>query len=59
MNLKDYLNNVCDETMDEFEKEQKLINNLKTYKFVPKKKRNKNLEKLPPFIREAFNKQYH
>ena len=59
MNLKDYLNNVCHEPLDEYEKEQKLINNLKSYKFVPKKKRNKNLEKLPPFIREAFTKQYH
>ena len=58
-NLKDYLNNVCDEPMDDFEKEQKLINNIKNYNFFPKKKRNKNLEKMPLFIREVFAKQYH
>ena len=60
MNSKDYFNKNNNENgLDEFEKEQKLINNIKSYKFVPKKRRNKNLEKMPLFIREVFTKQYH
>ena len=35
MNIKDYLNN--NDSLDEFEKEEKLINNIKTYRYVPKK----------------------
>ena len=57
MNIKDYLNN--NDSLDEFEKEQKLINNIKTYRYVPKKIRNKNLERMPNYIREIFSKQYN
>ena len=60
MNIKNNLNiNNNEDELDEFEKEQKLINNIKNYKFVPKRKINKNLEKMPHFIREVFSKQYH
>ena len=42
--------------LDEFEKEERLIKNLRSYKSVPKRRRNKNLDILPQYIRDIFAK---
>ena len=44
------------EPLDEFEKEERLIKSLKSFRSVPKKKRNKNFDILPQYIREIFAK---
>ena len=55
MRLKDFLNQNR-KPKDEFEKEQKLIKDMKCFKVTPKFKRNKNYDILPLHIREALNK---
>lgn len=44
------------EPLDEFEKEERLIKSLRSFKSVPKKKRNKNFDVLPQYIRDIFAK---
>ena len=44
------------EPLDEFEKEQRLIKKLKSYKPVIKRRRNKNLDVLPQYVRDIFTK---
>ena len=55
MRLKDFLNQNR-KPKDEFEKEQKLIKDMKCFKVTPKFKRNKNYDILPLHIREALIK---
>ena len=55
MRLRDYLNQNNKPT-DEFEKEQKIIKDMRCFKFAPKLKRNKNYDILPIHIREALKK---
>ena len=43
--------------LDEFEKEERLINKLRSYKSVPKRRRNKNFDILPQYIRDIFAKK--
>ena len=54
-NYRDYM--IRNEPLDEFEKEEKLIKKLKSYKTVPKRKRNENLDLLPQHVRDAFAKK--
>ena len=54
MRLKEYLNQ-NNKPMDEFEKEQRLIKDMKCFKVVTKFKRNKNYDILPLHIREALS----
>ena len=42
--------------LDAFEKEERLIKSLKSFKSVPRKKRNKNFDILPQYIRDIFSK---
>ena len=51
-NFKDFM--IRKQPLDEFEKEEKLIKKLRSYKTVPKRKRNNNLDLLPHYIRDAF-----
>ena len=51
-NFKDFM--IRKQRLDEFEKEEKLIKKLRSYKTVPKRKRNNNLDLLPHYIRDAF-----
>ena len=44
------------EPLDEFEKEQRLIKKLKSYKPVIKRRRNKNLDVLPQYVRDICTK---
>ena len=53
---KDYLRINKNRRKDDFELEQEEIAKSKKYKIIPKKKRNRNLDLLPPHIREALNK---
>ena len=53
-NLRDIMKRK--EPLDEFEKEERLIKNLRSYKSVPKRRRNKNLDILPQYIRDIFAK---
>ena len=55
MRLKDFLNKNR-EPKDEFEKEQKIIKDMKCFKVPPKLKRNKVYDILPNHIREALTK---
>ena len=57
LSLKEYLNKNKNRKKDDFEREQDEIARSKKYKVIPKKKRNRNLDLLPPHIREALNKQ--
>ena len=43
--------------LDEFEKEERLIKQLRSYKSVPKRRRNKNFDILPQYIRDIFAKK--
>ena len=54
-NFKDFM--IRKQPLDEFEKEEKLIKKLRSYKTVPKRKRNNNLDLLPLYIRDAFAKK--
>ena len=53
-NLRDIMKR--QEPLDEFEKEERLIKNLRSYKSVSKRRRNKNLDILPQYIRDIFAK---
>ena len=53
-NMKDIMKKK--EPLDEFEKEERLIKSLKSFRTVPKKKRNKNFDILPQYIRDIFSK---
>ena len=55
MNLKEFLKQ-SNEPKDEYEKEQRVIKNLRSYKILPKFKRNKNYDFLPSYLRESLNK---
>ena len=55
MNLKEFLGQ-SNEPKDEYEREQKIIKNLRSYKALPKFKRNKNYDFLPNYLRESLNK---
>lgn len=55
MRLKDFLN-IDTKPKDEFEKEQRLIKEMKCFKVVTKFKRNKNYDILPIHIRQALSK---
>ena len=44
------------EPLDEFEKEERLIKSLKSFRSVPKRRRNKNFDILPQYIRDIFAK---
>lgn len=55
MNLKEFLNQ-SNQPKDEYEKEQRIIKNLRSYKVLPKFKRNKNYDFLPLYLRESLNK---
>ena len=55
MNLREFLGQ-SNEPKDEFEREQRVIKNLRSYKALPKFKRNKNYDFLPSYLREALNK---
>ena len=43
--------------LDEFEKEERLIKKLRSYKSVPKRRRNKNFDIMPQYIRDIFAKK--
>ena len=63
MTLKQYLLKDKDD-LDEFEKENILINKLKTQRYIShihRNKRNKNLDILPQYLKDKFNNQikYH
>ena len=51
--------NPNNEPLDEFEKQEKIIKDIKSHKSPIKNKRNKNFDKLPEYIREAFSKNFH
>ena len=53
-NMKDIIKKK--EPLDEFEKEERLIKSLKSFRSVPKKKRNRNFDVLPQYIRDIFSK---
>jgi hypothetical protein len=55
MKLKEFLEQ-SNEPKDEFEKEQRIIKNLRSFKVLPKFKRNKNYDFLPAYLRESLNK---
>ena len=58
--VKDIMNK-NEESLDEFEKEEKKIKNSRYYKSRPKNNRNKYLDVLPEYIKEIFTKKlnYH
>ena len=49
------------DNLDDFEKEEKIIKDIKSHKSQPRTKRNKNFDMLPEYIREIFTKKlnYH
>ena len=55
MSLKKYLSQ-SKEPKDEFEKEERLIKNILSYKVISKFKRNKNYDFMPAYLRESLNK---
>ena len=55
MNLREFLGQ-SNEPKDEFEREERIIKNLRSYKALPKFKRNKNYDFLPFYLRESLNK---
>ena len=52
--MKDLI--VKKDPLDEVEKEERLIKSLKSFRSVPRKRRNKNFDILPQYIREIFDK---
>ena len=54
MSLREYLEQ-SNEPKDEYEKEQREIKNMRSYKIFKKSKRNKNFDFLPAYFREALN----
>jgi hypothetical protein len=57
LSLKEFLSKNDNRVKDDWEREQDLIEKMKKIRIVPKKKRNRNLDLLPPHIREALNQQ--
>ena len=60
MSIKEYLNKNEREKnrkKDDFEIEEEQIKQMKKYKIIPKKKRNKNLDVLPSHLRDLLQKQ--
>jgi hypothetical protein len=60
MSIRDYLNKNEKEKnrkKDDFEIEEEQIKQMKKYKIIPKKKRNKNLDVLPSHLRDLLQKQ--
>jgi hypothetical protein len=60
MSIKEYLNKNEKEKnrkKDDFEIEEEQIKQMKKYKIIPKKKRNKNLDVLPSHLRDLLQKQ--
>ena len=55
MNLMEFLGQ-SNEPKDEFEKEERIIKNLRSFKALPKFKRNKNYDFMPFYLRESLNK---
>ena len=55
-NMKEIFNDKI-EPLDEYEKEMRIIKNIKCFKSQPKFRRNKNLEMLPEYIRNLFTKK--
>ena len=55
MNIKEFLKH-SNEPKDEYEKEQREIKILRSFKALPKFKRNKNYDFLPSYLRESLNK---
>ena len=45
--------------LDEFEKEERLIKSLKSFKSHPKRRRNKNFDIMPQYIRDIFSKNVY
>ena len=45
--------------LDEFEKEERLIKSLKSFKSHPKRRRNKNIDIMPQYIRDIFSKNVY
>ena len=56
-NFKEIMNSSDNTTMDQFEIEEKMIKDMKSYKSQPKAKRNKNFDKLPEYFRDIFSKK--
>ena len=54
--IKEILNNTV-ESLDDFEKEQKIIKLIKAHKTQPKNNRNRNFGILPKYIRVFFSKK--
>ena len=60
MSIREYLNKNEKEKnrkKDDFEIEEEQIKQMKKYKIIPKKKRNKNLDVLPSHLRDLLQKQ--
>ena len=55
MNLREFLGQ-SNEPKDDFEREERIIKNLRSFKALPKFKRNKNYDFLPSYLRESLNK---
>ena len=51
------MNSSDNTVMDQFEIEEKMIKDMKSYKSQPKAKRNKNFDKLPEYFRDIFSKK--
>ena len=56
-NMKEIMNSSDNTPMDQFEIEEKMIKDMKSYKSQPKAKRNKNFDKLPEYFRDIFSKK--
>ena len=56
-NMKEIMNSSDNTAMDQFEIEEKMIKDMKSYKSQPKAKRNKNFDKLPAYFRDIFSKK--
>lgn len=54
--FKEIMNNNI-QTLDEYEKEQKMIRKIKDHQSLPKTKRNTSLDLMPEYIRDIFNKK--
>ena len=57
MTIKELINKT-DEPKDEFEKEEKLIKKMMSYKAVQRRKRNKALDILPEYVKNVLSKRF-
>ena len=55
-NMKEIMNS-SDIPLDQFEIEERMIKDMKSYKSQPKAKRNKNFDKLPAYFRDILSKK--